>query len=308
MKKALGEGLADVRASWRAIAVAWATSLFVSLPLGAALFIALRDDLGNELAAERLRVGWDDHWHRAFAAQAEGIERTFDAGIVGIGAVLRALDAQIAGRLLDTPAPIAAAGLVYALVWIFFSGGFVARFVRRHEHGAFWSDAAAWWPRLAILAGVAAIGAWAVLGPVRSGLGGLVDAATRDVIDERVHLAWVLGKIGITWGLMWVLSLVHDYARVAWLAVPSRSLVSALVEGTRTIAREPLSVFGLSAAVSALGAGLLLVYAAFAPGVGQSNPFLILIAFALSQLSVLARIGVRALGWASQAALVRAGR
>jgi hypothetical protein len=307
VRTALQAGLAHTRGSLRFVFLAWATSLLVALPLGLAMFAALRGDLGHEIAAENLRVGWDDAWHRAFAAQAHGIEGTFDAGIVGVGALLRALDSQLAGALLGLPAPIVAAGLVYAAVWVLLSGGFVGRFVHGHDPAApgFWLGAVRSFRPLATLAVVMGAGYWVVLGPLRGALGAIVEDATRDTIDERVHFAWVLGKIAIVWGLAWGISLVHDYARVLRVVDSAKPLPRVLVESARFVAGRARSVLGLSLAVFAIGVALLAGWAVIAPGATQSHAAAIVLGFAVSQLSVLVRIAVRVLGWASQVALMR---
>lgn len=307
VRSALHAGLAHTRGALRLVFLAWASSLLVALPLGLAMFHALKRDLGHEIAAENLRMGWDDTWHRAFATQAHGIEGTFDAGIVGVGALLRAVDAQLAGALLDLPAPILAAGLAYAAVWVLLAGGFVSRFVHAHDPSApgFWVGASRSFRPLATLALVMAAAYWAVLGPLRNGLGAIVEDATRDVTDERVFVAWVLGKVLVVWGLVWITSLVHDYARIARVADPTRPLARVLVESARFVASRARAVLGLSLAVFAIGLALLLGWAGIAPGATQSHPVTLVLAFAASQLSVLVRIAVRVLGWASQVALSR---
>ena len=303
---AVGEGMARLRECKRQIGVAWLVSFGVAAPLAATLFVALRDDIGHEIAGENLRRGWDDHWHRAFAAQAEGIERTFDAGIVGMGAVLRALDAQITGQLLDQPAPILGAGLVYLLAWIVLSGGFVERFIRGGDGRAFWTGAFAHAPRLVIAAAIAGVGYWLWLGPIRGALGSAVAGITRDNIDERVQFAWTVGKYAVVWTGVWIVSLVHDLAKIHIVAEPDLPVFAAIRKAARSLRAHP-GAFGVSAAVAGLGVAGLVAYWVIAPGAGASNAFLLLVAFLLSQLSVLLRIVIRVLGWASLTALVGIG-
>ncbi len=303
---AVGQGIARLRECKRQLAVAWALSLGVAAPLAATLFVALRDDIGHEIAGENLRRGWDDQWHRAFAAQAEGIERTFDAGIVGMGAVLRALDAQISGQLLDQPAPIVGAGLVYLLAWIVLSGGFLERFVRGGDGRSFWTGAFAHAPRLITAAAIAAVGYAIWLGPIRGVLGSLVDDITRDTIDERVAFAWTVAKYAVVWTGVWIVALVHDLAKIHIVATPDLPVFAAIAKATRTLRAHPCA-FAVSAAVAGLGVVGLVAYWVIAPGAEASNAFTLLVAFGISQLSVLLRIAIRALGWASLTALVGLG-
>jgi hypothetical protein len=306
--QAVREGFARVGEVRVQVLVAWFCSVAVAMPLAAALYVALRDDLGASIAAENLVGGWDDHWHRAFSARAQGIETTFDAGIVGMGAVLRALDAQITGALWSLPGPILGAALVYALLWIVFAGGFLERFVRGGEGSVvFFTGAVRHTPRLLVLAAVAAAGYWVWLSPVRGALDGVVERATIDTIDERVHFGWVVGKYAVIWLGVWTVALLHDYAKVLAVADPDASLPRCLGGAWTTLRTRTAAVYATSAMVAGLGAVGLGAYWVIAPGAGQDNGLLLLVAFGLSQLSVLLRITIRAAGWGSATALLDLG-
>lgn len=280
---------------------AYLLSLLLALPLAAALQSSLRDSLRHREAAERLLTGWDGLWYRSFSAQASGLESTFDAGVVGIGAVFRSLDALLRGGLLDLPLPIVIAGLLYLLGWVVLSGGLLARF--GGDDRGLWRLGIAHAPRLWWIAATGWVLSLLVLGAVLPLLSVAVERACRDVIDERVHAAWLLGKYAVVWLLMLAIRLVVDYAKVAAVAEPSRSPRWALGQGLRTVGGRARAVIGVQAILGALGLALLLAYWAIAPGADQGNPFKILIAFLISQSSVAARVVMRALTLASEHAL-----
>jgi hypothetical protein len=300
---AVAEGWARVRGCWLSVAAAYLLSLLLALPLAAALAMGLRESLAHREAAERMLASWDGLWHRSFAARAQGLEATFDAGVVGIGAVLRSLDALVTGVLFDVPLPIAVAGLCYLVGWVLLSGGLLARF--RGDPGGVVQLGAMHFRRLVIIAAVGWI-AWAlVLGGLLPALGGWVQARTRDVIDERILAVWILAKYGVVWMLVLAIRLVIDYAKVAAVDDPARSPWAALRDSLALCRRRVLAVLGIAVILGGVGLLLLLAYWLVAPGAAQGNGFKIMIAFAIGQTSVIARLVMRAWALASAQALWR---
>jgi len=300
---AVADGWARVRSSWMAVGAAYLMSVVLALPLAAALALGLEQSLAHREAAERMLASWDGLWHRSFAAQAQGLEATFDAGVVGIGAVLRSLDALVTGALFDVPLPIAVAGLLYLVGWVLLSGGLLARF--GGDSRGVVGLGALHFRRLLVIAAVGWL-AWAlVLGWLLPALGGWVRVQTRDVIDERILAVWILGKYAVVWILMLAIRLVIDYAKVAAVEDPARSSWTALQQALAFCRHRALAVLGIAVMLGVVSLGLLFAYALVAPGAAQGNGFKIMIAFAISQTSVVARVVMRAWALASAQALWR---
>jgi hypothetical protein len=148
---------------------------------------------------------------------------------------------------------------------------------------------------------------WVVYAIVLKGVLGLgtdiVEAATYDAVDERVHFAWTVAKYGVVWAIVWTVSLVFDYAKIAAVARPDEPLRRCLRRGLRLVRLQPRPVYGLSAALLALGLGFVLLYAIVAPGADQHNGFKIAIAFCISQTYILGRVALRCVGIAAQTQL-----
>lgn len=302
-RAAVAEGWRRVGAQWRSVGVAYLLSVALALPLAAAVAMALQQSLAHREAAERMLAGWDGLWHKSFAAQAQGIQTTFDPGVVGIGAVLRSLDALVTAALFDLPLPIVVAGLVYLAGWVLLSGGLLSRF--RGDRGGVVGLGALHFRRLLTLAAVGWL-AWAlVLAGLLPALGGWIRAGTIDVIDERILAAWIVAKYAVVWILVLAIRLVIDYAKVAAVDDPARTPWAALREALGLCRRRALAVLGIAAILGALGLALLLAYWIVAPGVGQRNGFQIAMAFAIGQTSVIARVTMRAWSLASAQALWR---
>lgn len=303
---AVSEGLSRVGASPRLVLVAWLVSLAVAAPLATVMHSLLADAIGHSEAGQRLVEGWDGLWYRSFEARAQGLGKTFGPGIVGIGAVLSGLDRLTTGTLSTIAGPVLGAGLVYALAWVFIAGGVLGTYLRGPDGAGLWREGARHFPRLLALGLFALVGYGLVLGMVLPALGRWVEAATIDVIDERVAFGWTLGKYAVVWGLLWLVSLVHDYAKVFTVMRPELGALAALREGLRFVMARPRVVFGVSATVVALFGVATLAYWVIAPGAGDDNAFRILVGFGIAQGFVALRIGVRCLGYASRVALVGA--
>jgi hypothetical protein len=197
-------------------------------------------------------------------------------------------------------------GLVYLVAWVFLGGGLLARFLERAEPRGFLAQAARHFPRMLGISAVAWILYLGVLRILLPALGDVVDAATSGTVDERVHFAWVVVKYAVVWMLVWSVSLVADYTKIAAIVGgPGRSIGMAMAAGLRTVLRHRAQVFGLSLALGMLGALVVFAYRVVAPGAAHSNGFQIGIAFMISQTYVLAKVGLRCLLLASQAKLGR---
>jgi hypothetical protein len=299
----VAEGWGRVAVQWRSVGVAYLLSVVLALPLAAAVAMALQQSLAHREAAERMLAGWDGLWHKSFAAQAQGLGTSFDPGVVGIGAVLRSLDALVTATLFELPQPIVVAGLVYLAGWVLLSGGLLSRF--RGDSGGVVRLGAQCFRRLLTIAAVGWL-AWAVvLAGLLPLLGGWIRAGTIDVIDERILAAWIVAKYAIVWILVLAIRLVIDYAKVAAVDDPARTPWAALRDALRLCRRRLLAVLGVAAILGALSLALLLAYWLVAPGAGQRNGFQIAMAFAIGQTSVIARATMRAWSLASAQALSR---
>jgi hypothetical protein len=184
---------------------------------------------------------------------------------------------------------------------VFLHAGFLGRFVAGEP--SFLFGAARHFPRVLALAAASWLLYVIVLRIVLSYAADVVEAATYDADDERVHFAWTLAKYGVVWAMVWTVSLVFDYAKIAAVARPEESLRRCLRRGFARVRSRPRAVYGLSAAVLGLGLVFLLLYALVAPGADQQSGFAIGMAVLVSQTYVFGRVALRCLGIAAQAEL-----
>jgi hypothetical protein len=302
---ALRTGLDRTRACAKLVWLVYGLNVAIVLPLAAALAEQLSESIGPSVVGETMLRGFDHLWFRGFDARAHGIGTTFEPWVVGIGGVLEAIDDLVTGVLLDLHPSIVAAGVVYLVAWVFLSAGFLARFVSG-DHDGFLHGAARHFPRVLVLAATSWVVYAIVLAAVLPLLADIVEAATYESVDERVHFAWTVAKYGVLWAIVWTAAVVFDYAKIAAVARPDEPLRRCLRRSLRLVRTRPRAVYGLSAALLALGVGVVAAYAVVAPGADQHNGFKIGIAFLISQTYILARIALRVLGIAARVRLASA--
>ena len=312
---AIRVGRRRVSCGWRPVVLTYACNLLLAMVLGAMLLPAIASSVGSSLAGPRLLAGFDSFWFNSFSAQATGVASTFRPTVVGIGAVLDALDSFLSGfdgsmlsGLASGVLPVAA---LYLLLWCFFGGGFFAMYasgdIGTARPAEFLRAAARWFPRMFVVTVIGLVFYSVMLLVARPLLDLGIYILTRQSIDERVFFAWTLAGYLLLWTVVWLGNMVLDYAKVAMVLRDDARRIAAPLHaiGTafRFIVRYPRQSVALYVANGALWVATLLVYWAIVPGSGQSSAALILGVFLLGQLFVFSRIWIRCLFYASETAL-----
>src|SRR5262249_57212819 len=119
------------------------------------------------------------------------------------------------------------------------------------------------------------------------------EAALHDEIDERVRFAWTLGEYLMLWAQVCLANVFLDYAKVFLVRSDDCSLLGAARRSIGLVMRHPAAVGGLYLLTGLLWVALLVLYAAVAPGAGQSSAAGIAGAFLLGQLYLIGRVAIR---------------
>ena len=302
--RAFGEGMwAVVRAPILLAAVALAT-LLVAMPFGLVLGQRVQTSLANQppLAAGGGEI--DPDWWAEFRNHASGLEATFTPTVIGFAAPLDNLSAVLDG----TARPIALAGPIALAVvlWAFLWGGLMDRFVRGRAAGPRGFLAAGWrhFSRFAIISlasGVVILVLYltvhAVLfGPVYTWLAGRADS-------EPLAFLWRIGLYVIFGGLIAVVGLVADYARVSVVVSDGRSAREAIRLGATFVRRHFSTVLTLYVLTGTMFVAVLAAYGVLdiygGSRVGGWR------AIVLGQAYILARLAIRLMVAASEVALFR---
>ena len=297
------DGMRRVASAPAILVLAWLMTVLVSVPLTLAVRGSIRDHLGASLEAESISAGADLDWMQEFGEGASGVETTFGPTVIGFAAVLDNLSAFVD----DTarPALIGAAGAAYLLLWIFLAGGVIDRYARDRATGAhgFFAACGVFFVRFLRLGVVAWLVYAFLFGYVHPRLfDDWYAALTRETGSERTAFAIRLSLYTAFLALLGACNLIFDYAKVRAVVEDRRSMLAALLAAVRFVRRNSAAAVQLYLMNVALFAGVLGVYALAAPGAGSAGPSM-WIAFAIGQLYLLARLGVKLLFWASGTAL-----
>ena len=306
ISQAFSQGLRDVNRSKRYIFLVYGCNFLLAVVLAVALGSTLHNSFGNHVAGDNMLAGFDNLWYPNFRAQAEGLAQTFRPTVVGIGAIFDGLDSLSNGHFILQSPTVVGVGLLYFLMWTFFSAGFISTYANADDEPNFFQKAAAAFPRFIFLAILAGILYFLLFYFVQGWLSKAVDELTRETIDERVHFGLTVAKYGILWLLICTINILFDYSKIFTLIRTGTSVLTAPLKTLVLVLRNFGKTFFLYVTIGAVWFAILLLYWAIVPGAGQSSWFTFLAVFLLGQLYILSRIGTRALFYAGQTAMFSA--
>jgi len=271
----------------------------LALPLALVMHDTIEAHLGSSLEAERAAAGWNAGWAAEFAAQAQGLGRTFTHEVIGFGGTL-AIISDIADPEALTPALAIAAAVSIAL-WVFLSGGILDRLARARpvRAGHFFSACGVYgirFLRLAVLIGAAY---WVLFRWVHPYLfGPLYHRLTRDLSEERDGMV-VRGLLYLVFAAgVALVNLVADFAKVRAVVEDRHSMIGAIGASWRFIRRRKAPVIGLYLLNVLAFLVILRLWLSLAPAAGEPTWF----AFLLAEIYLLVRVWARLAFMASEVA------
>jgi hypothetical protein len=300
---ALRDGIARVARAPVILVCVFVVTLLTALPFSIAMRDAVQAHLGDSLVGEQVARGVNVQWWSEFTEQTGALGRTFQPSIIGFAAVLDNLSAFADGQA--RPSPFLWLGAGYLLVWLFLSGGMLDRYARARPTRSyeFFTACGVYFVRFLRLAPFMVLVYYVLFAVVHPIL--MEDAfyrLTRDVTVERSAFLVRLGLYAV-FGLVLVLvNIVFDYAKVRAVVEDRRSMVGAIIAGSRFARRNASAVASLYLLTAGLFAGLLLVYAVAAPGASTTGARFWL-GIVVSQLYLLGRLWIRLVFLASETAL-----
>jgi hypothetical protein len=300
--QAFRDGIRRVNRAPAILAAVWLLTLAVSLPLGLAMRTAIQDHLGSSLAADQAVSGVNYDWMQEFGEQATGLATTFRPTIIGFGAVLD----NLSGFMDNVSRPIAIVGAAsaYIVLWIFLAGGIIDRYARGHAtraHG-FFSASGVFFFRFVRLAIVMMVTYGLLFYFLHPWLfDRIYPRLTRELSVERTAFL-IRFALYVAFGLgLAACNLIFDYTKVRAVIEDRRSMLGALAAAIRFASRNAGAAALLYAIDFALFMAVVAAYALIAPGAGGSG-LTMWLAFALGQLYICARLWVKLVFWASEAA------
>jgi hypothetical protein len=331
MMGALRDGFRSLGRSWGLVLVVLAVNLSLALVLAVPLALQLEDDLTHTGASSSMMYGFDYEWWSAWSEDQEGLSRTFDPSVFGVGFAARNVDLLVRGfipaglfpeggrregdgdRRFARPGVdplILGMGVLYLLVQVFLTGGILGVFrapqggwtVRGLVHGSGFYFARL--VRVSLLALALAAFVFALNVPFAR----WVDGLGREAVSERTALVLGLGRYAALLLALLLLHMAASFARVIVVLEERRSAALALLSSAGFCVRNFLAAAGQYAVLVAAAVLLLAVWSAFDtrfPVTGWRSQ---LVALAVFQAFIVARICLRLGLLASQVELYRARR
>ncbi|MDO8834566.1 MAG: hypothetical protein Q7V01_03175 [Vicinamibacterales bacterium] len=303
---AFSSGVGRVLRAPAVLAGVFAVSLLLAIPASHLVRLGIAEELGNSRVSEELVQGASLEWWDQYLETSSGLGRSFTTNVIGFAAVL-----DNASRFLDNqrsvPA-VAALAALYLVIWLFLVGGVIDRFARDRpvRSQAFFGTCGTFFVRFLRLAVVAGAGYWLLFGPIHGWLfGSLYSAATSGLTVERTAFVVRLALYVLFGGLLVTWTLMLDYAKVRAVVEDRRSMLGAMLAGSRFALVHPKKtglLWGLNALALILVTGL---YALVAPGVTDPGG-MAWTTFAIGQAYVVARLFLKLLTYASETALFQA--
>jgi hypothetical protein len=303
MLSALLAGFRRVLAAPAVLFSVYVITLAAAVPFALLLWNSLQTHLGASLMADSAASGVNWDWWQEFAGQARGLETTFTPSVIGFATPLDNLSMLLDGS--SRPPAIIAAVAAYGALWLFLWGGILDRYARARatrSHG-FFGACGVFCFRFLRLGLIAGIFYWALFGPAHDWLLTTAYARfTRNVTSERVVFLWRLGLYAVFGAGLIVVNLVIDYAKIRAVVEDRRSMIGALLAGSRFVIRHPIETLSLYLLNGLLFLALLALYAVIAPGVGGGG-LDVWRAFVIGQVYLAARLLLRLTLAASQISL-----
>ncbi len=273
----------------------WAANLTIAAPLAVLLLSSIHTFTASSEYHQALLDGFDTGWHAEFSTSHGAVEETFSPSQTGMGAWLANLDRWWDGRVFLEQPMLLATGAVFVLLWLLVLGGVLEAMregAPRPRLPNVLADGLGFFPRFLRLTLLTGALYYLIFRFVRW-LFPEVHRMTADFTTERQVLLYNLAAAAIIVLLITLVRLISDYARVSMVVERRRSVLLAALGGFRFVVGSPLGALGIACLYGVLMAVLFLVYSMLAPGSGDSTPLAILLAFALSQVFLVAKQALR---------------
>lgn len=305
MSAALRAGFRSVARNWGLVVLVLLANLALALVLAVPLSMQLEGDLANRGAASGMMYGFDHDWWAEWSERQEGPSSALSPDILGTGFASRNLELLLqgalpgglfarGGRALLDPT-ILGVGVVYLLLQVFLTGGLLGVFrspgggwtARGLVHGSgFYFGRIL---RVSLLALAAAGLVFALNAPFAR----RVDDLAREAVSGRTALALVLGRHALLLLALVFVHMVSSHAKVLVVREERLSAALAFLSSLGFCARNLLAVLGQYVVVGAAGAALLVVFGALDARLAVVGWRSQLVALALFQAFVAARIALR---------------
>jgi hypothetical protein len=282
---ALHAGFRAVARNWGLVALVLLANLALALVLAVPLSMQLEGDLANRGAASGMMYGFDYDWWAEWSERQAGPSSALSPDILGTGFALR----------ISRDPTILGVGVAYLLLQVFLTGGLLGVFrsprggwtARGLVHGSgFYFGRML---RVSLLALAAAGLVFALYAPFAR----RVDDLAREAVSGRTALLLVLGRYALLLLALVFVHMVSSHAKVLVVREERLSAGLAVLSSLGFCARNLISALGQYVVVGAAGAALVVLFGALDARLAVVGWRSQLVALALFQAFVAARIALR---------------
>jgi hypothetical protein len=315
----LRDGCRSLGLNWGLIVLVLVTNLAFALVLAVPLAFQLERELENRGASSAMMYGFDFDWWSHWSERQEGPESALAPDLLGTGFALRNLELLLRGWLPaglfargsgrpPVDAAVLGLGLLYLVLQAFLSGGIIGVF-RRPRGG--WTlrglvhGCGFYFGRMLRLSLLALVGAGLVFA-LNVPFARFVDGLAREAVSGRTALALGLGRHALLLVALLLVHMVVSHARVLVVREERLSAVLAVLSSLGFCARRFLAASGQYLCLIVVAAALLALFAVLDSRLTVIGYRTQLVALALLEAFVAARIAARLWLLASQLELQRA--
>jgi hypothetical protein len=302
---ALGAGFRSLGRNWGLVLLVLLANLGFALVLAVPLSLQLERDLAGRGASAAMMYGFDYDWWAEWSEEQRGPASALAPDLLGTGFAFRNLALLLRGGLpaglfaggapLGVHPTVLGLGALYLLLQVFLAGGLLGVFraprggwtVRGLVHGAGF-----YFGRL-LRVSLLTLAAAGILFAVNAPFARWVDGLAREAVSGRTAVALVLGRHALLLLGLVLLHMVSSYAKVLVVCEERLSAGLAFLSSLGFCARNVLAAFGQYAVVLAAGVALLLLFGALDARLVVVGWRSQIVALALFQLFVGARIALR---------------
>jgi hypothetical protein len=315
----LRDGCRSLGLNWGLIVLVLVTNLAFALVLAVPLAFQLERELENRGVSSAMMYGFDFDWWSHWSERQEGPESALAPDLLGTGFALRNLELLLRGWLPaglfargsgrpPVDAAVLGLGLLYLVLQAFLSGGIIGVF-RRPRGG--WTlrglvhGCGFYFGRMLRLSLLALVGAGLVFA-LNVPFARFVDGLAREAVSGRTALALGLGRHALLLVALLLVHMVVSHARVLVVREERLSAVLAVLSSLGFCARRFLAASGQYLCLIVVAAALLALFAVLDSRLTVIGYRTQLVALALLEAFVAARIAARLWLLASQLELQRA--
>jgi len=305
MLSSLASGFRSLARNWGLVALVLLANLAFALALAVPLSMRLERDLAGRGASSAMMYGFDFDWWAEWSERQVGPSSALAPDLLGTGFAFRNLALLLRGALpaglfapgerLGVDPTTLGVGVLYFLLQVFLAGGILGVFraprggwtVRGLVHGAGF-----YFGRL-LRVSLLALAAAGVLFAVNVPVARSVDGLAREAVSGRTAIVLVFGRYAL---LLFGLVLVHmvsSYAKVLVVSEERLSAGLAVLSSLGFCARNLLAALGQYVVVAALGVVLLVLFGTLDARLAVVGWKTQVVALALFEAFVAAKVALR---------------